>query len=252
VERLKGKAILVAGAGAIGDELARRYAREGASVVLGDFDGARAERVAGEIKASGGQAIGVQLDGTNEASIADAVAAAKKAFGGLDGMHVNFARFDGGDHGILDVPMEAFDAVINANLRGYALCTRAVLPELIARGGGSIVYTSSIAAYRSTGGWVAYSMAKAAILALMRHVASKHGPDGVRCNAIAPGTIRRPDQPELFGEEMVAWATGSQLIKSRIGEPADIAAVGALLLSDDGGFITGQTIAVDGGMTTRA
>src|SRR5439155_17282837 len=137
------------------------------------------------------------------------------------------------------------------NVRGFFLCTRHALPEIIGRGGGAILYTSSVAAYFAGRQRVGYAMGKAAVLALMRHVAARHGPDGVRANAVVPGYIRRPGQEKIFNPDLVERATAMAMIKSRIGEPEDIASLSALLMSDDGSFITGQSIAVDGGLTFR-
>lgn len=255
MERLKQKAILVAGAGAIGSELARRYAREGASVVLGDIDLDSAKTTVDEIVKDGGKASAVRLDGGDEQSIAAVVLLCRESYGGLDGLHVNFANF-GDDHtkdvGVMELSLPAFDESIRVNVRGFLLCTRYALPQIIARGGGAILYTSSVAAYRGESTRVAYAMGKAAILALMRHVAVRHGPDGVRANAIAPGVIKRPNQERFFGPEFMKWATSVAQIKSRIGHPGDIAALSALLMSDEGSFITGQTINVDGGLIMRA
>jgi NAD(P)-dependent dehydrogenase (short-subunit alcohol dehydrogenase family) len=140
---------------------------------------------------------------------------------------------------------------MEVNVRGYFLCTRHALPELIARGGGSILYTSSIAAYIAGRQRVGYAMSKSAVLALMRHVASRHGVDGIRANAIAPGYTRRPGQDDVFTPEMIEAAKSRAMIKSRIGEPKDIASLSAFLMSDEASFITGQSIAVDGGVTYR-
>jgi NAD(P)-dependent dehydrogenase (short-subunit alcohol dehydrogenase family) len=251
--RLKDRVILVAGAGAIGGELARRYAREGASVVLGDVDLAAARTVAEAIAAEGGRALATRLDGGDEASIAAAVAQCRDTFGGLDGLHANFAQFEDNDvdEGVMELALPSFDRLMQVNVRGYFLCTRHALPAIIARGGGAIVYTSSIAAYIGGPQRVGYAMSKSAVLALMRHVAARHGPQGVRANAIAPGYIRRPGQEHVFTPEMIERAAGRAMIKSRIGEPQDIAALSALLMSDEGAYITGQSIAVDGGVTHR-
>lgn len=254
MDRLKGKAILVAGAGAIGNGLAARYAQEGAGVVLGDIKLETAQAKVDEIVKAGGKAVAVQLDGADEKSIAAAVALCKQTYGGVDGLHVNFAAFldHANDVGVLDIDMDKFDETIRINMRGFVLCTRAALPEILKRGSGSIIYTSSIAAYRGEPTRLAYAMSKAAMLALMRHVATRHGPDGVRCNAIAPGAVLRPGQETVFGPELMKWATSIAQLKSRIGNPGDIASVGALLMSDEGSFITGQVIAIDGGATMRA
>jgi NAD(P)-dependent dehydrogenase (short-subunit alcohol dehydrogenase family) len=195
MKSLDGKSILVAGAGTIGNELARHYAREGAAVLLGDINLESAHITAEEITKDGGQVIAVRLDGADEDSIRAAVGRCRTAYGGLDGLHVNFAAVpdSGPDIGVMELSLPAFDETMRVNVRGFMLCTRCALPDIIARGGGSIIYTSSIAAYRGEKTRVAYAMSKAAILALMRHVAVRHGPAGVRANAIAPGTIKRPD-----------------------------------------------------------
>lgn len=253
MKRLEDRVVLVAGAGAIGGALARRYAQEGARVVLGDIDFDGAKSVVGAIAADGGCATAIPLDGRDEQSIANAIATCRDTYGGLDGLHVNFAAFEDNeaDIGVMELPLPLFDSLMRVNVRGYFLCTRHALPEIIARGGGTILYTSSVAAYIAGKQRVGYAMGKAAVLALMRHVAARHGPDGVRANAIVPGYIRRPGQDDVFSPALVERATSAAMIKSRIGEPHDIAALSTLLMSGEGAFITGQSIAVDGGLTFR-
>jgi len=254
MHRLKGKVILVAGAGGIGGGLARRYAAEGAQVVLGDIKKEAAEAIVALINQEDGEALAVQLDGTDEESVNHVVSTCVSTYGGLDGLHANFASLadSNPEHGILELPLEVFDEVQRVNARGYYLCTRAALPEIINRGGGGIVYTSSAAAYSSGAGQVAYAMSKSAGHALMRHVANRFGPQGVRANAIAPAlTFATEIEPHL-PPQLVDWAKAGAAIKSRIGRPEDIAAMGALLLSDEGSYITGQVINVDGGTVMRA
>jgi NAD(P)-dependent dehydrogenase (short-subunit alcohol dehydrogenase family) len=252
--RLDGKVILVAGAGGLGNGLARGYAREGAHVVLGHNHPEAAEAIAREITASGGNAVAVHLDATDEATIAAALALTKDAFGGLDGLHVNFAAMSQAraDTNVLDVPLPVIEATLRVNLTGYLLCTRHSLPALLERGGGAIVYTSSIGAHMGEPAQLAYAMSKAGIHALMRHVAVTYGPQGVRANVIAPGMIRHEKwdaYPEAAAEHMQGLAVARAAIKSRIANPDDIASLGALLLSDEGSYITGQVIRVDGGTT---
>lgn len=259
--RLTGKTVLVAGGGFIGNGLACRYAEEGASVVIGDLRLSAARSIADGIVDRRGKALAVELDGTDEDSIRDALEAACAAFGGLDGLHVNFASFadSAADQGVTDLAMEAYDEAMHVNARGYVLCTRHALPELIRRGGGSIVYTSSAAAYLSEPTRFAYAMSKAAVNALMRHVAVRYAQQGVRANCIAPGIVmnmRGPDDidhPTLgkMPPEFLDWAFACQLNKTRVANPGDIAAAGALLMSDEGSFITGQVLNVDGGATLR-
>jgi NAD(P)-dependent dehydrogenase (short-subunit alcohol dehydrogenase family) len=129
--RLEGKVIIVAGAGGIGDGLARRYASEGASVVLGDIDAAAARTTAEAISTAGGQAIGIELDGSNDEALKAAVDLAVSRYGGLDGFHANFASFrDGQSHAdVLGLPMEIYDDVMRVNARGFVLCTRHAVPQ---------------------------------------------------------------------------------------------------------------------------
>ena len=251
---LEDKVVIVAGLGGIGNGLARRYADEGALLVIGDLDAELAARVATDLDPSGQRVRGVALDGADEESVISIVALAVDSFGRLDGMHVNFTNaadaYEPG--GVVELPLEAFDEVMRFNTRGFVICAKHVIPPMIDSGGGSIVFTASIDAYNGAGTRVSYAMSKAAELALMRHIARKYGPKGIRANAIAPGLIwhyKLDDQ--WMPEGIIEQTRARQMIKSRFGNPDDVAALGALLLSDDGSFITAQTISVDGGVTFR-
>ncbi len=251
---LENKVVIVAGLGGIGNGLARRYADEGALLVIGDLDAELASRVAAEIDPSSQRVRGVPLDGAEEGSVVSSVELAVEAFGRLDGMHVNFTNAADAylPGGVVDLPLEAFDEVMRVNTRGFVICSKHAIPAMIDSGGGSIVFTASIDAYSAASTRVSYQMSKAAELALMRHIARKYGPKGIRCNAIAPGLIwhyKFDENPMPDG--IVDQTRARQMIKSRFGKPDDIAALGALLLSDDGSFITAQTISVDGGVTFR-
>lgn len=250
---LAGKSILVAGAGGIGNALAIRYAAEGASVVLGDLNEATAAEAVARIVDSGGTAIATKLDGADEGSIANAVALCLDQFGAVDGLHVNFACMADGDPtaGILELPLDVYDETQRVNARGSYLCTKAVLPIMVAQGGGSIIYTSSSGANIGSPAYVAYSMSKAAGQALMRHVASRFGPQGIRANSLAPALTLHSRIEEFVSQQMIDMAKGSAAIKARVGRPNDLAAMGALLMSDDGSYITGQVISIDGGTTMR-
>jgi len=245
--RLKGKVIVVAGAGGIGSGLARRYASEGASVLVGDIDGVAAKALAEEV---GG--VGVELDGGDEDSINAAVAAAVASFGGLDGFHANYASFKDGESGedILGLPMEAFDEVMRVNARGFVLCTRAAIPEMLKRGGGSLVYTTSGAAFMGETVRLAYAMSKLSVHALVRHVANRFARQGIRANAIAPGVVSHARLEAVMDPDVIK-AFADSIPVGRLGRPEDIAAMGALLMSDEGSFITGQVLSVDGGNSMR-
>ncbi|MFO1426135.1 MAG: SDR family oxidoreductase [Steroidobacteraceae bacterium] len=254
MRRLEGKVIVIAGGGTangIGAGTAERLASEGARVVVGDLSGERAEAVAARIRAAGGEALGRAFDVTDEPSVGALVQCAVDYYGGLDGLQVNVAdlvvhRRDGD---ALELELAVFDRVIAVGLRGHLLCTRAALPRLLARGGGAIVYTTSAAAFIGEPKRVSYAMAKSGVHALMRHVATRWGKDGIRANAIAPGMVPTEANdgapPERF--ERALRGTRSR----RLGRPEDIAAMTALLLSDDGEWINGQMLSVDGGATIR-
>lgn len=161
-ERLEGKVIIVAGAGGIGSGIAHRLAAEGASVVLGDLSLNAAEGTVEEIAVAGGTAVAAQLDGADDASCKALIDLAVSRFGGLDGIHINFADLrDGGNIvDVLDLDLDDFDATIRVNVRGFLLCTRHAIPALLARRSGSIVYTASNAAYMGEPVRVAYAMSK--------------------------------------------------------------------------------------------
>ncbi len=254
MNRLAEKVILVAGAGGIGRGLALRYANEGAKVVLADIRLAAAQEVVDEIRQLGGEALALECDGADEQAVSQAVEQAVECYGGIDGLHANFALMadSNPEQGILELPLEVFDETQRVNARGFYLFTRAALPEILRRGGGSILYTSSAAAYSGGAAFVAYAMSKSAGHALMRHVAARFGPQGVRANTIAPAMTIHPALEEVLPEAFISGAKAAASIKSRVGRPEDIAALGALLMSDEGSYITGQVMCVDGGTVTRA
>jgi NAD(P)-dependent dehydrogenase (short-subunit alcohol dehydrogenase family) len=148
------------------------------------------------------------------------------------------------------LPLEIYDEVMRVNARGFVLCTRRAIPAMLARGGGSMLYTSSGAAFVGEQVRVAYAMSKVATHALMRHVARRFGPNGIRANVIAPGVIAHPRFDTVISPSVAEQLKSHTAIR-RLGRPTDIAAMGALLMSDEGSFITGQVISVDGGNSMR-
>jgi len=254
MRRLEDKVIVLAGSGAIGGACARRYASEGAIVVIGDRNADVAAASAEEVIAAGGRAVSQHLDGTSAESIQSLVDRAVTDFGGIDAFHANYASFVDGTISVdvLDLPMELWDEEMEVDARGFVLCTKAAVPELLKRGGGAMLYTSSGAAYEVAPIRVAYSMAKASILALMRHVATRFGPQNVRANVIAPGLILHPRLEKKFDEATKKAFMRSNMFKDRLGEPDDIAAMAAFLMSPDAKYVTAQVMCVDGGATSRA
>lgn len=252
MSKLSGKVAVVAGGGGIGGATARRLAQAGAAVVIGDLDAANAERIACEIAASGGQALGLCCDISDESSVAALIGAAVERYGGLDLLHANAADLQVifQDSNAVEVALEVFDRTIAVNLRGHLLCTRLAIPQMLRRGGGAIVYTTSGAAFIGEPERPCYAMAKAGINALMRHVATRWGKQGIRANAVAPGLVLTENNLRTMPEE-VKQAALARTRSTRLGAPDDIAATVVHLLSEDGAWINGQVISVDGGATIR-
>ena len=248
---LQGKVgVIAGGARGIGAATARRLAEEGASVVIGDMLVELAEQVAADIRASGGKAFAVALDGTDAASQAAFVKAALDQFGGLDLYHSNLAGGTEGDIDALNCPIEVLDKSFAINTKSHFLATQAALPALLERGGGAMIYTSSGAASGAAPWQVAYPMTKNAIHALARHVAAKWGKDGVRANVICPGLVLTEAVKQHLTDDYVARALKA-LPHSRLGQPEDIAAAVTFLASADGAWVNGQVWHVNGGAQMR-
>ncbi|MDX6284766.1 MAG: hypothetical protein QOG53_251 [Frankiales bacterium] len=249
---LNGKTVVIAGgAGGIGTATSLRLASEGANVVVGDLDGDAAAAVVKEIESNSGTAVATPVDISDQTSVQALVELALSTYGGIDGFHANAADLSiiGQDSDVLDVDLEIFDRTIAVNLRGHVLCTRAALPHLLERK-GAMVYTTSAAAYIGEPERPSYAIAKAGITALTRHVASKWGKKGIRANAIAPGLVLSPNVYDTIGTEFQEFALAGTR-SERLGYPEDIAGMVAFLMSDDGAWINGQIISVDGGATLR-
>jgi NAD(P)-dependent dehydrogenase (short-subunit alcohol dehydrogenase family) len=248
------KTILLAGsAGGIGAETARRLGAEGARVVLGDIDADGAATVAAEIRAAGGEAHAVAFDIADEESCAALVAAAVDRYERLDGLfnvaaELAARNFDR-DTDLLEVPLEVWRRTLDVNLTGYLLTTRAALPHLLERG-GAIVNTISGLVLNGDPSRPAYGASKGGIVALTRHVASRWGREGIRCNAIAPG-MTLTDQARRAIAPAERERIESMVRSPRLGHPRDIAAMATFLLSDDGEWVNGQIYAVNGGTGLR-
>lgn len=248
---LLDKVGIVAGGGrGIGAATAKRLAAEGAKVVVGDIQGDWAREVASEISAAGGEAIGVDLDGTSPESQQAIVATALEKFGTLDFYHSNLAAGTEGDIDALNCPLEVLDKSWAINAKSHFIATQAALPVMLERGGGAMLYTSSGAASGGSPWQVAYPMTKNAIHALARHVASKWGKKGIRANVICPGVVLTEAVRIHMTDEQVEQAL-RRVPHQRLGQPDDIAAAIAFLASEDGAWVNGQVWHVNGGMQMR-
>ena len=252
--RLSGKVAVVTGSGSgIGQGSALRLARDGAKVVIADISPTRAQETVTLIEEAGGVASAFEVDVAEEESVRALIAETVARYGSIDLLHNNAAAIDQsrieGAYGVVDLPTEIWDRSIDVNLRGYMYGCKYAVPRMIERGGGSIVNTSSVVSFAPLPVQTAYASSKGGVNALTKAVATSYGKQGVRCNAICPGFIVTPTTEDAYPDEFRAKAL-AVMPATRLGRPEDIAALVSFLGSDDAEFITGQIIAVDGGITT--
>lgn len=248
VGRFKGKvAIVTGGASGIGEATCRRLAAEGASVVVADINADRAASLAAEL---GGPASAVAFDAVDVASIERLVTGTIERFGRLDVLHNNAAltspALHAKDSNAIDIDFDTWDLVFAANLRAYLAGCKYALPTMIAQGGGVIVNTASTGAFSGDITRMAYTVSKAAIIGLTRQIATHHGKQGVRCNAVAPGLVLSAGARATVPD--VIQVMQRHLLTPAIGEPEDLAALVCFLASDEARYINGQTYIADGGM----
>jgi NAD(P)-dependent dehydrogenase (short-subunit alcohol dehydrogenase family) len=250
---LEGKVAVVTGAGSgIGAATANLMAEEGAAVIVADINAAGAEATAAAITAAGGQGVAATVDVSEEEQVVAMVKLAVDTFGGLDIIHNNAALVDlavlGRDKTVDGMDTATWDRVMAVNVRGPMLGCKYAIPEMLKRGGGSIIMTSSVGAQHATVNQTAYGVSKGAVDTLVKYVAAGFGKRGIRCNAVAPGVVLSATALKVLGEEMQNMHLLSQPT-TRLGVPMDIASIVVFLASDRAGYINGVTIPVHGGMT---
>jgi NAD(P)-dependent dehydrogenase (short-subunit alcohol dehydrogenase family) len=252
---LKGRRFVVAGAATgIGAATAKRLAEEGANVVAGDINVDGLNATFTEITKAGGTAKGMHFDLANEDSCKALVQTCIDAYGGIDGL-ANVAvdvrpEIASRDLDLLQMSDEVWIRSFNVNVLGYTRTIRAALPHFIAQRNGAIVNISSAAAHIGEDVRAAYATSKIALHTLTRHVARKWGPDNVRCNSIAPGPVISEAMKKHMPKDQLAKMVSATPLR-RGGEPSEIGAAIAFLLSDDAAWVTGQVWSVNGGWTMR-
>jgi NAD(P)-dependent dehydrogenase (short-subunit alcohol dehydrogenase family) len=253
--RVDGKvAMVTGGGGGIGGATARALARHGASVAVVDIDADRAALVAGDIRAAGGDAVSVRADLSEEVDVESAVRSVVKQYGRLDVLHNNAALtesdFLSRDTQVTDLSLEVWERTMAVNLRSQMLTCKHAIPEMVRHGGGSIVNMSSGASLKGDRTRTAYGVSKAGVNTLTMYVATAHGKQGVRVNTIVPGLIITDAVRAHLTERMLA-GLGRATLTPYVGEPDDVANLVVFLASDESRYITGQMIAIDGGMSSH-
>jgi len=250
--RLAGKvAIVSGGATGMGGAASRLFAAEGAKVAIIDRNEDAAQATAADIVAAGGIAEAFVADVSEEADVVAAVAAAEAAFGPITVLFNHAGTIV--IKPFLDTTVTEWDWLHAVNVRSMFLMTRAVLPGMIAAGGGSIVCTSSISAVAGTPMEVLYDTTKGAVHMFARAIAVEFRDRNIRCNAVCPGFIRTPhglrevDELQKLGIDVSEASLAAQ--QGRIGEPEEVARAALFLASDDASFVNGTHLFVDNGFT---
>ena len=243
---LTGRVGLVTGAGrGMGRASAERIAADGARVVVNDLDETRAAEVADRLVSEGAEAIGVAADVSDAADVSRLVDTAREAFGDVDILVNNAGVLR--RTGILDLGEDEWNLVLDVNLKGTYLCTRAVLPAMKAAGWGRVVNISSSAGRSvSTLGGPHYTTAKAAVLGFTRAVAREMAPFGITLNAVCPGLVNTEMVNEVITAAQTQAYADSFPIK-RLAEPQEVAELVAFLASDRAAYITGASLDINGG-----
>jgi len=247
-------AIVTGGGGGIGGATARALAREGASVLVVDINEDAAKRTQEGITADGRNAVAFQADLSDEAQVVATIAAAVSNFGHLDILHNNAALTDSDfltrDTAVTDLSLDVWQRTLEVNLQSQMLMCKHGVPEMVKAGGGSIINMSSGASLKGDRTRTAYGVSKAGVNTLTMYVASGHGKKGVRVNTIVPGLIIT-DAVRAHLTDDILESLGRATLTPYLGQPDDIANLVVFLASDESRYITGQMIAIDGGMSAH-
>jgi dehydrogenase/reductase SDR family protein 4 len=249
---LSGKVAIVTGSTrGIGRAIAERFAQRGARVVISSRDADACAAVAQAIVDAGGEALAVAAHVGKKDQLQNLVERTVAAWGGIDLLVCNAAvnPYYGPLSGIGD---EAWDRIMNSNVRSALWLANLAFPHMAERGGGSAMFLSSIVGVSGTGVIGAYAVSKTALIGLARSLAVEWGPRGIRVNALAPGIVKTDFAKALWDNPEIAEATIRRTALRRLAEPDDVAGAAVFLASRASAYVTGQTILIDGGVTIDA
>lgn len=245
--------VITGAADGIGRTTAGRFASMGARVVIADIDEAKGRAAADELTSQGFSARFVAADVSETGSVAALFERVVEAHGGVDVLVNNAAVALPGS--VTGIEEEVWQRVLNTNLTGAWRAMRSALPHMVRRSGGAIVNISSMQAHRGFLGWAAYAAAKGGLEALTRQAAVEYAGDGIRINAVAPGTIMTPMNERIFREaedpQALVDTWNSLHALGRFGQPEEVADAIVFLAGDGASFITGETLRVEGGMAVK-
>lgn len=245
--------MVTGGGSGIGRATAEHIAAAGGRVSLVDLDAGAAARVATKLDPSGARARAFGLDVTDEAALVDAIASAEASLGPLAGAVTSAGiNLEEDRVPLSEMTLAAFERVVAVNLGGSFIVARHVLPRLAEAGSGAFVFVSSTAGLRGgTGQGFGYTASKGAIVALCEHLASMFGSTGVRVNCVCPGATAGEGMGAFFRRPEADALVAPRVPLGRVGQAEEVGAVAAWLLSAEASYVSGQAIAVDGGVTAR-
>ncbi len=251
--RLAGKVILVTGAGSgMGRVAAHLFAREGAHIIANDLVPGPLEETVGMVREDGGTILGVPGNVAVAADVQRAIGEGVRTYGALHVLYNNAGIMPSDDTSVTETSEEAYDRVLDVNLKGVFLCCKYGIPALLESGGGSVINIASFVALMGCSvPQDAYTASKGGVLSLTRSLAVQYGRYGIRANAICPGPIETPLLRELWTSEEERNKRLNRIPLGRFGDPEDVVKAGIFLASDESSWITGNTFLVDGGITVN-